>query len=177
MVEIRHRHTGDILHVVSGNTLEGTDLNGARLVGADLRGANLRHADLSYASLQDADLREADLAHARLVNTSLWNADLRGANLIGARLSYEGRFHQRHPAWSHFLGLQRYSPSADQLRRANLQGARHDDTTIWPIGFAAEARGCIFVPQAPSEVVPAALPTGRGSELSPQPPEHDSPPP
>jgi uncharacterized protein YjbI with pentapeptide repeats len=168
VVAIRHRQTGEILHTFPGDTLEGADLSSARLVGADLRGANLHHANLSFASLQDADLREADLAHARLINTSLWDADLRGANLVGAQFRDRGWLYRSQSGWRAALGFDRLrTGSVDQLLGANLRGAGYDETTVWPPDFPAEERGCIRLPQLPSEIAPAPAPAGRGTEPLP----------
>ncbi len=71
MIDIKHRHTDEILRSVDADTLSGANLR-----GADLRGANLRGADLRGANLRGANLRGADLG----------GADLRGANLRGANL-------------------------------------------------------------------------------------------
>ena len=70
--EIKHRVTGEVLHIH-----DGSDLREADLRGADLRGADLR----------EADLRGADLDEAYLRGASLGRADLNGAKLSGARVS------------------------------------------------------------------------------------------
>ena len=75
MTTIRHRRTGEALHVVlNGDTLRGADLRRAQLTEADLRGADLRGAYLPHANLSDADLRGADLREAHVLD-----ADFHGA--------------------------------------------------------------------------------------------------
>src|SRR6476660_1365106 len=65
MIEIRHKETGEVLHQVRGNSLEGARLRHRVLVRADLRGANLQRADLLHADLTDADLEGARLCGVR----------------------------------------------------------------------------------------------------------------
>jgi hypothetical protein len=81
MIEIKNKHTGNVIYEHDAQDLRGANLRGANLRWADLREADLRWADLREADLIGADLREADLRWANLIG-----ADLRGANLIGANL-------------------------------------------------------------------------------------------
>ena len=89
MVEIKHRETGNILHIVDADTLQGAILREQDLRDADLHGANLEGADLTKADLFGADLREANLSQAilneaKLMATNLDGACLNSANLIMA---------------------------------------------------------------------------------------------
>ena len=42
MIEIKHKTTGAVLHVVEADTLSGANLSGANLRGADLRVAETK---------------------------------------------------------------------------------------------------------------------------------------
>ena len=79
-IAIKHRHTGEVLHVVEADTLQEADLS-----GLDLRYAYLAGADLYRADLRRSDLRHADLTNANLVNAKVWTADFRGAVQDGAK--------------------------------------------------------------------------------------------
>ena len=94
-IEVKHRHTGAVLHsgehetlkdAVAAATKGGADLRGANLSEAYLRGADLCGASLSEAYLRGANLSEADLRGADLSEAYLCGADLRGAYLCGADL-------------------------------------------------------------------------------------------
>jgi len=75
VITIRHRRTGETLHVLrDAETLRGADLRRAQLAGADLRSADLRGAYLPNADLSGADLRGADLREAHVLD-----AEFRGA--------------------------------------------------------------------------------------------------
>jgi hypothetical protein len=82
-VQIKHRFTGAVLHIVASDTLRGADLRGAYLGDADLGGADLRGADLRGAYLGDADLGGADLRGAYLRGADLGGAYLGDADLGG----------------------------------------------------------------------------------------------
>jgi uncharacterized protein YjbI with pentapeptide repeats len=91
MIEIKHKITGEVLHRVDADSLQGADLGnadlrGADLSGADLSGANLRLANLFGADLSDANLSYANLSGADLSGAYLGFADLRGAYLRDANL-------------------------------------------------------------------------------------------
>ena len=49
MIEIKHKTTGAVLHVVESDNLRGANLRVANLRGADLSGADLYGANLSGA--------------------------------------------------------------------------------------------------------------------------------
>ena len=135
-IEIRHKVTGRVLHVVEGDSLEGASLSGANLEGADLwgaglsgadlRGADLENADLSGASLWRADLKDANLRGADLSGASLWSANLRDANLESANLrdaNLEGA----------------------NLKGANLSGANLEDADLRDTNFeGANLEGTIL---------------------------------
>ncbi len=109
--------TGAILReAYLGNAnLEGADLEGADLEGAYLGGAYLTGAILTHAILMGADLMGADLTYAILIGANLYEANLRGADLEGADLR------------------------SANLSGANLEGAKHNDKTVWPVGFKPPA--------------------------------------
>ena len=112
MIEIKHSETGNVLHIVDADTLQGAILREKDLRYADLHGANLEGADLAKADLSWADLRQANLSRAIIneaklmgtnldsaclnkanltmaffVMTSMEGADLRNASLVGAQLA------------------------------------------------------------------------------------------
>jgi len=53
MVEIKNRHTSDVIFKHAGDTLSEANLSKADLSGADLSRANLSEANLSEANLSD----------------------------------------------------------------------------------------------------------------------------
>ncbi len=100
-IEIKHRHTGDVIYrstkardlraavveaVASGANLSGANLSGAYLYGANLSGANLSGAYLYGANLSGANLYGANLYGAYLSGAYLYGANLYGAYLYGAYL-------------------------------------------------------------------------------------------
>ena len=90
----------------------------ADLVPADLDwDTNMIEADLSGANLSEANLREADMS----------GADLSGADMTGANLS-EANLREADLSWA-------YLRRAD-MTGADLSGAKWDEYTIWPAGFA-----------------------------------------
>ncbi len=131
--------------------LRGADLNEARLGWADLRetqcqGADFSHANLmgvrldnadlfgakfAYAVLNGAVLTNANLQQADLRNADLNWADLRGADLTGANLA------QANLGWANLVDA--------TLFDADLQGARHNSQTKWPLDFSPGDAGCILV--------------------------------
>ena len=86
-LEIRHRSTGEVLHLPSHRTLRRARLAGVDLAGADLAETDLRGASLDRADLSGACLFGAALVKASLVEANLRGADLRCANLDGADLT------------------------------------------------------------------------------------------
>jgi hypothetical protein len=100
VIEIKHRHTGEVLYTAQVETvrealeaavtaranLAGANLAGANLTGANLDGANLTDANLARANLDGANLDGAYLACANLACANLARANLDGANLTGAYL-------------------------------------------------------------------------------------------
>jgi Pentapeptide repeats (8 copies) len=100
-------------------------------------GERLAGANLAFLTLRGADLHGADLRGANLTGARLQEADLRGADL-------------RHAS----------------LFGANLRGALYDDATRWPVGFSPWYHRCVRI-AAPTEVVPALAPPGRGDEVTP----------
>jgi hypothetical protein len=91
MVEIKHRHTGAVIHTHDGASLAranltGANLAGANLTGANLTGANLTGANLTGANLTGANLTGANLTEARLDAANLYEANLYEANLTRANL-------------------------------------------------------------------------------------------
>jgi uncharacterized protein YjbI with pentapeptide repeats len=87
MIEIKHRHTGAVIHTHDGASLAGAYLAGAYLANANLAGANLSGANLAGANLANANLTGADLAGANLAGANLTWANLANANLAGAYLA------------------------------------------------------------------------------------------
>jgi len=87
MTEIKHRHTGAVIHTHDGASLAGADLTRANLVEANLTGANLTLTNLANANLANANLAGADLAWADLTGANLARADLTRANLAGAKIT------------------------------------------------------------------------------------------
>ena len=100
-IEIKHRHTSNVIFTgsaenlrsanlrsanLSGADLSGADLYGANLSGANLYGANLYGANLYGANLSGADLQSANLQSAILRSADLYGANLRSADLSGANL-------------------------------------------------------------------------------------------
>jgi hypothetical protein len=73
--------------------------------------------NLNNADLSGADLRRAYLRRAYLAEADLAGADLTEANLLWARL---------------------------RGAKADEEGAKADEDTIWPEGFDPEAAGVIF---------------------------------
>ena len=51
MIAIRHKSTGEVLHQVEAESLEGADLSGLSLFGVDLAGAVLTGAKFDRSSL------------------------------------------------------------------------------------------------------------------------------
>jgi len=93
MIEIKHRHTNEVIHAVNADTLVGANLYSANLSGADLREANLRwanltEADLSGADLSGADLRGANLGWANLTGATRWGKTVNNVVHFGQRGSY-----------------------------------------------------------------------------------------
>jgi hypothetical protein len=82
MIEIKHRHTGAVIHTHDGASLAGANLSRADLARADLAGANL-----TGANLYDADLTWANLAGANLTRANLTRANLAWADLFGAKIT------------------------------------------------------------------------------------------
>ena len=113
-----------------GAILVGADLSAApvraNLSECDFRNANLTGANLQQAWLEEADLRNADLTNADLSGAWLEWANLAGATLVGTRLDevvLEG------------VDLCGADLSWTELTGVGLSGARHDQTTTWPVGF------------------------------------------
>ena len=84
-MQIKHRHTGEVLYENAEidnlrGLVEEAVRNGVNLIDADLRGADLSHMDLRGANFSCADLRGADLRGANLIDADLSGANLRGAN-------------------------------------------------------------------------------------------------
>ena len=127
IIEIRHRHTRQLLARIAAGSLgglnlqeqnlEGANLEGAWMLATCLRRANLRGANLRRATLFQADLEGADLEDAELVETDLSRASLQHANLRGADLR-----------------------GAD-LTGAELNNAWYNDCTRWPAGLDPQSRG------------------------------------
>jgi len=96
-IEIKNRHTGDVLYSAEIDCEPGAPLSlRRRLVtlqalkaNANLQGANLLKADLRGADLSGAILRGADLQGADLRGADLGGADLRRAYVRGAVLPVE----------------------------------------------------------------------------------------
>jgi len=86
-IEIKHRHTSNVIFTGSAENLRSANLRSANLSGADLSGANLYGANLYGANLYGANLSGADLQSANLRSADLQSADLSGANLQSANLS------------------------------------------------------------------------------------------
>jgi len=143
--------------------LQEANLVGAQLQGVDLRGAQLQKADLSGAQLQGAylgvaQLQEASLSAAKLQEAFLGEADLRGANLAGAQLqeanlvgaqldgaTLAGAQLQHADLAGASLKAATLSDGDSGRSPANLQRARADHRTVWPVGFDPIAAGVVFV--------------------------------
>ena len=88
-IEIKHRHTSNVIFTGSAENLRSANLrsanlSGADLSGADLYGANLSGANLSGANLQSANLSGADLEKAVSQRTIVAKGDLIGyKKLVG----------------------------------------------------------------------------------------------
>lgn len=129
MIEIKHKVSGEVLHVLSGDKLAAAKLERACLVAAnlgkgqlaesDLRGANLAVADLQGADLTAANLAAANLTGANLQGADLGRADLQQANLTGATL----RSARLEGANLQGADLQGADLTAANLAGANLRGA------------------------------------------------------
>lgn len=128
-------------------SISGDSLEAADLHGAQLHHANLRRALLLRTDLSGADLSGASLRYANLSFANLEGADLRNANMTGA-----------------------------VLHRAQLQGARYNHETEWPLGFNASAAGAIADGEPPR---PAQTPVERHVTQppppAPAPPTHSVP--
>lgn len=93
-IEIKNKHTGEIIHKVEADTLRGIDLSygyfayadlkNLDFAGALLKNINFFNADLSGAILKDADVSYSDFSHANMSDV-----DLRGANMRYTTISKE----------------------------------------------------------------------------------------
>jgi hypothetical protein len=119
-IEIKHRSTGEVLHIVQADTLRGANLIGLNLRGADLYGADLSGANLSYANLSYANLRGANLSYADLIGANLIGLNLRGANLSGANLSGANLY------GASLYGAKRHTHTIETFTTINKIGSRND---------------------------------------------------
>ncbi len=97
--------------------LRQSSMQKARLDWASLKSAHISGGDLRDAQLVNADLSGADLAGANLARANLQDADLRGADMYSADASY-----------ANFFGA---DLRGVDLRKTNITGVRHNDTTKW----------------------------------------------
>ncbi|MBI3735568.1 pentapeptide repeat-containing protein [Candidatus Sumerlaeota bacterium] len=153
MIEIKRAFTGEILHRVESDSLEGANLIEANLRGADLSETKLRGANLSRASLRAAEMHEADLENANLEGANLQLANLRrtvlkGANLKAAILEGAALFR---------ADLRGASLSGANLFGTLLTQAIYDYTTQWPAGFDPVKQGAkLITTKEDMELLPPA---------------------
>jgi uncharacterized protein YjbI with pentapeptide repeats len=125
VIEIRHRHTGEVLYTAQVETvreaLEAAVTARANLAGANLARANLAGANLARANLAGANLARANLTGAYLDDAYLTGAYLTGANLTGAYLD---------GAYLTGAYLARANLAGANLTGANLTGAYLDDAYL-----------------------------------------------
>ncbi|HEY9624263.1 MAG TPA: pentapeptide repeat-containing protein [Crinalium sp.] len=131
--------------------LEGADLRDADLSGAVLGAANLSDADLRYADLEGAILRQANLYNAKFDHANLTDADfhcgagtcttLDGASFRNANLTRAIMFCLDCFPEGERIGLDGVdlrdanltgaNLERSRLDRANTEGARFCNTTLW----------------------------------------------
>lgn len=183
MIEIKHRFTEEVLHVLSEGPLAGANLAGAALssadfAGLDLRGANLQGAGLSAADftgaiLSGCNLRGADLSGAVLIGAYLGGADLREGTLAGTDLGHAGLEDADLSGVdlkdTNLIGsdlsrarLQGANLAGVSMKYATLDGAAFDDRTQFPpLLFDPEARGARRIPLADPQLPEAAWDAGQ----------------
>jgi Pentapeptide repeats (9 copies) len=121
--------------------LSNFDLQRCRLSDVFWRGVNLRKvdlygSDLTRASLRNADLRDAVLYQSKLVESKFNNSKLQRANLQGAQINgadFSGA--DLREANLQDCVIKRVDFSHALLSQLNLEHARFDDQTKWPVGF------------------------------------------
>ena len=136
---------------LEASDLRGADLSRARLGWANLKkaqchGANFTNASLIGANLEKADLQEAILlstilngstmSHANLRQADMQAADLNWADLQGADLT-GADLRQANLGWANL--------SDAELSETNLEGARYNSSTKWPVGFSPRRAGLSLV--------------------------------
>jgi uncharacterized protein YjbI with pentapeptide repeats len=136
--------------ILSGAILSGADLRGARLEGTEIPGARFERAQLNFAALTGsampgASFRAANLFGARLAEIEWERADLRDADLrrmtfhLGSSRSGlvfgEPSEGTRRGFYTDDYHDQAYRAPEEirvaNLRRADLRGARVDDTDFY----------------------------------------------
>lgn len=139
--DLRMANLGDAL--LLHTNLEGAFLRKANLSGAFLENAKLARADLRMTDLSTAYLIGADISYADLRGADLRGADLREADLRGAHLS-KGAVRTFKIIQNGELRNEDFPE--DSVSEANLNGAKYDMKTIWPVGFDPIKRGAeLFV--------------------------------
>jgi hypothetical protein len=107
--------------------LNGSKLANARLDWSDFEKGSLVAADLSEATLDGANAHSADFSNAKLIRASAKGAELIGASFAGANLTGANLTES-------FLGAVDFTSAT--LTDTILMGAKFDDKTKWPAGFA-----------------------------------------
>jgi hypothetical protein len=131
VIEIKHRHTGEVLYTAQVETVREA-LEAAVTARANLARANLAGANLAGANLDGANLARANLAGANLAGANLYGANLYGANLAGANL-----------AGANLAGANLYVAN---LAGANLDGANLDGAILYGANLAgANLAGAIGI--------------------------------
>lgn len=141
--------------------LTGVEIKGGTLNKANLNSTNLSQADLSHLDLTDASLFAANLSNITINNTILNEADLNSANLSGANLSNvdltdADLYKVNLRGASINVNLERANLSnadlsganllnAQNLDKAELEGAIYDNETKFPDSFNPENSGMISI--------------------------------
>jgi hypothetical protein len=115
--------------------LASTNLANANLMNAVLRETSGSMANFTEANLSSADLEGADLRDSKFVRANLAGANLRGANLEGGKL-VKADLRDANLMSANLRG---------DLTGARLEGARFNENTLWPEGFAVEECGAVRV--------------------------------
>jgi uncharacterized protein YjbI with pentapeptide repeats len=122
---------------LAGMELEGISFDGTDLRGSDLSGADLYGAFLCDSNFENCNLAAADLRSAFIANVSFRNADLRCARFSLDNMG--GR-----------IGLHQVDFRGANLDGADFSGAVYDESTTFPEGFDAGARGLTPMAEADS---------------------------
>lgn len=107
--------------------LNGSKLANARLSWSDFEKGSFVAADLSEATLDGVNAHSADFSNAKLIRASAKGAELIGASFAGADLTGANLTES-------FLGAADFTSAT--LTDVIWMGAKFDDKTKWPTGFA-----------------------------------------